>query len=324
MSLSTRTKRVSDSVTYSYIVSSAHATKPTLLFLHGFPSNSKDWEAQCQHFALEGFGIIAPDLLGYGDTSKPSTVSEYNWRSMCSHIGSILDEEGIATVIAVGHDLGSWFLSRLVHLLPGRVTAAAFLDVGYVPPGQKFDVEMINRITKEMTGSSKFGYWNFFCSDDGASLTDKHTASMLSLMHADPAVMADNLGPLGKAREWIEQSRVADTHFGDQQAQAFRDRLEIFEHGGWTGPLNWYKALSQNISFADEQFMEKDLKMPTLLITCGRDQMTLASLQDQLTRAHAKGYYRYEVLDTGHWLMMEQPDETNNVLEEFFEHVIGP
>lgn len=323
MSLSTRTKRISDSITYSYVCSPAQADKPTLLFLHGFPSSSKDWEAQSQYFTIKGYGIIVPDLLGYGNTSKPSAVSEYNRRSMSSHIGAILDAEGIETVIAIGHDLGSWFLSRLVHLLPGRIAAAAFLDVGYTAPGEKFDVEAINRMTEEMTGSAKFGYWDFFCADDGAALMGERSASILSLMYADPATMADNLGPIGKAREWVEQERVADTHFGDEHSKAFRERREMFEHGGWAGPLNWYKALSRNLSFADEEHMQKDLEMPVLLVGCGRDQMTLASFQDQLTRQYAKSYYKYEVLTAGHWVMMERPDETNKVLEKFFQHVIG-
>lgn len=160
---------------YYYSAPSA-AAKPTLLFLHGFPSCSQDWHHQITHFSGQGYGVLAPDLLGYGGTSKPADVSAYNWRDMCSQINQLLEHEHIEKVIAVGHDLGSWMLSRSLHLHPEKLLGVAFLDVGYSPPGDKFDVEMINRMTKEMTGEEKFRYWDLFCAEDGAKVVDDHVS----------------------------------------------------------------------------------------------------------------------------------------------------
>ncbi|KAF8459845.1 Alpha/Beta hydrolase protein, partial [Gautieria morchelliformis] len=47
---------------------------PTLLFLHGFPSTSGDWVCQVVYFSSKGYGVVAPDMLGYGGTSKPVDV----------------------------------------------------------------------------------------------------------------------------------------------------------------------------------------------------------------------------------------------------------
>jgi pimeloyl-ACP methyl ester carboxylesterase len=58
---------------YTYYVSPAAAGKPTLLLHHGFPDQANEWEQLItNHLKPAGYGVIAPDLLGYGGTSKPT------------------------------------------------------------------------------------------------------------------------------------------------------------------------------------------------------------------------------------------------------------
>ncbi|KAJ6461337.1 hypothetical protein C8R45DRAFT_786307, partial [Mycena sanguinolenta] len=58
--------------TYSYYFSVPVAGKPTLFFSHGFPTPAYLWNKQVPFFEQKAYGIIAPDLLGYGGTDKPS------------------------------------------------------------------------------------------------------------------------------------------------------------------------------------------------------------------------------------------------------------
>lgn len=308
---------------YSYQYKRADAGKPTLLFLHGFPGIGDEWHHQAVYCGRKSYGIVVPDLLGFGESRKPTEVREYHWNNMTDGIESVLQHCGTREVIGIGHDLGSWFLSRLVHIKPKLISAVAFLDVGCAPHGRKFDVKAINEFTKQANGEAMFEYWNFFCSEGVAALMDRRTESVLSLFHAaDPKLMANNLGPPGAARRWVEKGRVASTIFQDRDAIPYQKKRSAFDDGGWTGPLNWYKALAANISWDIEEPLQQDLKLPTLIIGCGRDVMTPASLQDQMTRPYAKSLYRFEVVDAGHWLMLEKPDETNRVLEGFFEEAV--
>ena len=97
---------LSDGTTYAYAYRpAAQADKATFLLLHGFPSSSYDWRSQYQHLADKGFGLLIPDLLGYGDTDAPSEVEAYSLKRMSGHIEEILEKEGLKNgVIAVGHD----------------------------------------------------------------------------------------------------------------------------------------------------------------------------------------------------------------------------
>lgn len=100
----TKSTRLANGITYSYIFVQPSGNKPYILFLHGFPSSAYDWRRQVPFFRDAGYGVIAPDLLGYGGTDKPTELEPYNSKSMTNHIASLLDHLGIREVVAVGHD----------------------------------------------------------------------------------------------------------------------------------------------------------------------------------------------------------------------------
>ena len=96
---------LSDGTRYGYAHVDASHSKPTFLLLHGFPSASYDWRKQIYALSAKGYGVLAPDLLGYGDTDSPIQVEAYSYKRMSGHLAEILDKEGIEKVVGVGHDL---------------------------------------------------------------------------------------------------------------------------------------------------------------------------------------------------------------------------
>ncbi|MCJ1315864.1 hypothetical protein MMC15_001184, partial [Xylographa vitiligo] len=96
--------QLDDGTSYAYVHVAASDSKPTFLLLHGFPSSSYDWRHQISELAAAGHGILAPDLLGYGDTDKPVEVEKYSFKNMCEHVAGILKKEKPGKVIGVGHD----------------------------------------------------------------------------------------------------------------------------------------------------------------------------------------------------------------------------
>ena len=96
---------VSDGTTYGYVaITSSTKDKPTFLLLHGYPSSSYDWRNQINSLSAAGFGVIVPDLLGYGDTDAPQDVGAYRMKTMSRHILDLLNLEGVSRCIAIGHD----------------------------------------------------------------------------------------------------------------------------------------------------------------------------------------------------------------------------
>ena len=99
-----KTVKTSRGIKYSYFFAAANGSKPTLLLCHGYPSTSRDWRYLVPYFTDKGYGVIAPDMLGYGGTDKPTDPVEYLPSLMAKDMVDILNAEGIASVVAVGHD----------------------------------------------------------------------------------------------------------------------------------------------------------------------------------------------------------------------------
>jgi|SRR5712675_2086815 len=95
---------VSRGLTYNYYYSKAEEGKPYLTLFHGFPSSSWDWKNQVAYFKAKGFGLVVPDLLGYGGTDKPLDPKKYVPSGMAQDVIDILDAEGIEKAVAIGHD----------------------------------------------------------------------------------------------------------------------------------------------------------------------------------------------------------------------------
>ena len=98
---------------YQYWFSPAAPPQPTFLLVHGFPSSSKDWRYVVPHLIQRGYGVLAFDLLGHGQTDKPTDPALYAPSIMSRDVIEILDAEGLDRVIAVGHD---WCVSCVLHI----------------------------------------------------------------------------------------------------------------------------------------------------------------------------------------------------------------
>ena len=99
-------------LTYSYIhIRPQFPNTQYILFLHGFPSTSHDWRHQISFFVAKGYGILAPDLLGFGETSKPNELEMYTGKGMARDIVEIMVLEGVGVVVGVAHD---WYVLRFI------------------------------------------------------------------------------------------------------------------------------------------------------------------------------------------------------------------
>jgi len=92
---------------YSYYFSPSTSGKPVLLFVHGFPNTSYGWRYQVNFFKAQGYGLIVPDMLGYGGTDKPTDPAQYKSSLMSQDVIDILDAENVEKAIAIGHD---WYV----------------------------------------------------------------------------------------------------------------------------------------------------------------------------------------------------------------------
>ncbi|CZT00651.1 related to epoxide hydrolase [Rhynchosporium graminicola] len=324
------TFKTSRSFTYNYVHIKPSTDKPYVLFLHGFPSSSYDWRHQIPYFQKKGYGIIAPDLLGYGATSKPLDVNSYTGKAMANDMYELLKAEGIVEgVFGVAHDWGSFILSRLANYYPQLLRKLAFLDVGYVSPGHGLTEEMVtfvDKSIKEAMGFEVFGYFRFFNEDGATELLNKNIESVQSLFHSTDAELGKKyMGATGGFRTWLSEGKVAEK----EAWLSFKDiehDLKLFapENGGYSAAINWYKAQLQNINAADEKGtfskipeVHHILQQPTLLINTTNFISATADFANQMKPYALK--LEIEQIESGHWVMLERKDEVNQILGNFVD-----
>ncbi len=127
---------------------------PPLLMLHGYPQSHVMWHKIAPRLA-EDFTVVAPDLRGYGDSSKPHGDPGhliYSKREMARDQAEVMTQLGFDTFLLVGHDRGARVSHRLTKDHSDRVLKLATLDI--IPTHKMFQI-----VNKEMATNTY--HWFF-------------------------------------------------------------------------------------------------------------------------------------------------------------------
>ena len=101
-----------------------------VVLLHGFPDSRFLWRYQMQALLDNGYRVIAPDLKGYGDSSKPAAVEDYRLPIVVNEVLGILDTMGVSSFHLIGHDWGAAISWIIAATTPDKVKKLITLSVG--------------------------------------------------------------------------------------------------------------------------------------------------------------------------------------------------
>ncbi|KAH8885684.1 alpha/beta-hydrolase [Thozetella sp. PMI_491] len=307
--------------TYVYNYAAAQDSKPTFLLLHGYPSSRHDWRYQIANLSDAGFGVLAPDCLGYGDSDKPTALEAYNLKRIAGDMVEILDNEGLDKVVGVGHDWGTSILSRTHVWHPERFSKLAFLSIGYSPSGVFLDVDALNAFGLATLGYMQFGYWYFFNSWDSASVISSHLESYFHLAFpTNASSWAADLAGLGSARAWLNANTTTalPTWLSEEDKAAWLRTYS--QKDAVAASINYYQSIMRGVQIADEASLtdaDRMIHVPVLAIGGAKDLVTRADQLSGQMEPWVLGGYTEKVVDAGHWLMLEQHEEVTAILAEF-------
>jgi haloacetate dehalogenase len=109
---------------------------PPLLLLHGYPETHMMWAPVAGELARD-FTVAAPDLRGYGGSTKPATKDDHEQaskRAMSRDAVQLMAKLGFDRFAVAGHDRGGRVAYRLALDHPDRVTKVSILDI--IPTGE--------------------------------------------------------------------------------------------------------------------------------------------------------------------------------------------
>lgn len=107
---------------------------PIVLMMHGEPSWSYLYRHMIGPVVAAGFRVIAPDLIGFGRSDKPTAQHDYSYASHVGWMRSWLEALDLNEITLVCQDWGSLIGLRLAAALPERF-AAICLSNGGLPEG---------------------------------------------------------------------------------------------------------------------------------------------------------------------------------------------
>ncbi|KAK7051594.1 hypothetical protein VNI00_004573 [Paramarasmius palmivorus] len=313
--------QTSRGLNYHYYFSPPSDGKPFLVFLHGFPSTSYDWHKQVPYFQEKGYGLIVPDLLGYGGTAKPLDPAAYRYSLTSKDVIDILDAEEIETAVFIGHDWGALLTSRIVQYHPDRVIAFGVLAVGYQDSFADFNWEASNAQTKEAFGYELFGYWEFFSEDGADKLIEAKFDKFFNLGFPENAKeWITDFAPVGALKRYLTSRPTAPPPSWISKEER-RIQTEVLLKGGFAAPLNYYKVMFFGIGPEDDKGLPRvATDKPAFFGAASEDYVARVETQVPTTQQLCSNLTLKE-FQSNHWVQLYQADEVNRELGSWLESV---
>ncbi|ANT53941.1 chloroperoxidase [Mesorhizobium amorphae CCNWGS0123] len=106
-------------------------TGQPIVFHHGWPLSSDDWDNQMLFFLDKGFRVIAHDRRGHGRSSQTATGNEMD--TYAADVAALAEHLDLSNAVHIGHSTGGGEVARYVARHGGGRVAKAVL-IGAVPP----------------------------------------------------------------------------------------------------------------------------------------------------------------------------------------------
>src|SRR5215217_1432389 len=265
---------------------------PPVLLLHGYPQTLVMWHLAAPRLA-ESFTVVATDLRGYGDSSKPEggpNHAAYSKRAMAADQVEVMEALGFGSFAAVGHDRGGRVAHRMALDYPNRVTKLAVLDI--VPTRHVFET-----VGKDL--ATAYYHWFFFIQPYDLPET---------LIGGDPSYyLHKKLGGWGTPLEIFAPEALAEYE-------------RCFDAATIHASCEDYRAAASIDLVHDEKDWNEARKAecPLLALWGGRGVVEKTYHVEAVWREYASDV-RGKPLDAGHFLAEERPEETARELRAFLE-----
>ena len=262
---------------------------PPVLLLHGYPQTLAMWHLIAPRLTAS-FTVVAADLRGYGDSSKPEGREEhagYSKRAMAADQVEVMRTLGFGSFAVLGHDRGGRVAHRMALDHPQSVTRLAVLDI--VPTRHVFETA-----DKELA----MAYYHWFFLSQPYDLPER-------LIGADPDYyLRKKLGGWGTGFDSFASEAYAEYE------RCFRDPRTIH------ASCEDYRAAA-TIDL-EHDGADRDRKVGCPLLALWGEQGVVERLYDVLGvwRGYASEV-RGRALPCGHYLAEERPEETAEELVAF-------
>ncbi|THD81130.1 MAG: alpha/beta hydrolase [Phenylobacterium sp.] len=297
----------------AYYEAGPRAGVPVIL-CHGFPELAFSWRHQLKALADAGRWVIAPDQRGYGLTSRPEAVSDYDMAHLTGDLAGLLDHLGVEKAIFVGHDWGGIVVWQMPLMHPDRVAGVIGLNTPFLP---RSPVDPIV-IMRARFGPDMYIVWFQTPGDADKVLAADVDKTMRFFMRKPRALTAAAAEPPEGGSTFAFKDLLQQWDGADYDQDALLTPAELavfvaaFQHSGFTGGINWYRNFTRNWE-ASEGLASRIDGLPCLMITAEKDAVLTPAMAEPMP-ALIGDLEMHMIAGSGHWTQQEKPDEVNRLM----------
>jgi len=276
------------------------ANGPVALLLHGQPSWSYLYRFMIPPLVEAGFRVVAPDLIGFGRSDKPTRTQDYTYARHIGWMSEWLTALALTDITLFCQDWGSLIGLRLVTAYPQRfahvVLSNGGLPTGMVPRAYTeplreayktlpvVGAEELGARFRDTSGIPGFLYWRKFCAES-PDLEIGNVMQASSTVPLSPAEVAAYNAP------FPDQSYMAGARRFPSLVPLFHDEPEVEEN----------KAAWAILRQFDKPFMTAFADSDP--VTAGAD----AKFQQEVPGT--RGIAHRIIQNAGHFVQQEQPQQ---------------
>ena len=256
------------------------------LCVHGFPELHYSWRHQMPHLARMGYRVWAPNMRGYGETSRPEGVRNYALDHLTQDLAALIDASGAKKVTLIAHD---W----------GAIVAWTFAILKLRP----LERLVIMNVPHPAVAQREIKHWRQF------------KKSWYIFFFQLPWLPEKLLGRGGKGRaigRLFERTSCNPERFG-------RDVREVYSRaaakpGALTAMFNYYRALLRHRDTVDTGDMR--IEIPTLLVW-GEEDVALNIKCTEGAEEWVPNITVKRLPGVSHWVQQDAPDQVNAILTDW-------
>jgi epoxide hydrolase 4 len=264
---------------------------PLVVLLHGFPQFSYEYRHLVPALAQAGFRAVAPDMRGFGDTSRPARIEDYALQTLGDDVAALVDAFGERKAHVLGHEWG------------GIVAAESALS----HPDKVDRLILVNGPPAITLGRAIHHSWR------------QRLRSSYVLFYRIPRLPEWCLTALhGRVMSLL----LSDGAFSAEDVDVYRDAI-CRPRAAWAG-LAYYRSIAHTIKDDANRLRGKRIPSPGLILWGERDRTLRRDLALRLDKQFTNPPRKVFFPDVGHWIIEARPDEVARTVIEFIDEARVP
>lgn len=253
------------------------------LLLHGFPEARQSWHRQIPFLAELGWRVVAPDLRGYGGTSRPEGKAAYSIEHLTDDVAALFAALGGKRRILIGHDWGGVIAWQTA--LRGKVHLDGLIILNAPHPDA-----FARELARGWAQRRRSWYVAFF---------------QLPWL---PEWLLTRKG----GRPLVKMFKSHSHKIPAEQLEIYR--RNILQPGAATAMLNYYRANFSGL--AGGAGSNPLITVPTLVIW-GKDDLALDIALTEGNEQFVEDFTLHKLPRASHWVQQDAPDEVNATIAEW-------